>query len=71
MIELLIILSLVVSVISLFIFLSMRERSTGRKEQKLQNAQEVIKNVEKTKDAFNRLNANQRKRLLDRYGRSS
>lgn len=60
-----------VSVISLFIFLSMRERSTGRKEQKLQNAQEVIKNVEKTKDAFNRLNANQRKRLLDRYGRSS
>ncbi len=71
MIELLIILSLVVSVISLFIFLSMRERNTGRKEQKLQNAQEVIKNVEKTKDAFNRLNVNQRKRLLDRYGRSS
>tara|TARA_Y100001934_G_C12293231_1_gene745986 strand:+ start:1216 stop:1431 length:216 start_codon:yes stop_codon:yes gene_type:complete len=70
-IELLIILSLVVSVISLFIFLSMRERNTGRKEQKLQNAQEVIKNVEKTKDAFNRLNVNQRKRLLDRYGRSS
>lgn len=46
-----------------------KDRSAGKKEEKLKQAEKVIKNAKKAKDAVARLDDDKRKRLRGRYKR--
>lgn len=52
-------------------FKTLRDFRSGQNDQKLIQAQKAIKSVQKTKNAYSRLDADQRSRLRDKYGRGA
>jgi hypothetical protein len=44
-------------------------KKDGQQKEKLNQAEEVLKNAKLAKDAYSRLDGDQRERLRERYGR--
>lgn len=61
--------SMLVAVVCGLFLKGRQDKKVGRDKEKLLQAQEVLNDVEQSKNAYDRLDDNQRQRLRERYNR--